>query len=49
MEKKRNRKRKKRKNEKAKEKRFGKNSFLLMHELWKHQEQKAPKRSTQTV
>ena len=47
MEKKR--KRKKRKNEKAKEKRFGKNSFLLMHELWKHQEQKAPKRSTQTV
>ena len=49
MEKKTKRKREKRKNEKAKEKHFGKNSFLLMHELWKHQEQKATKRSTQTV
>ena len=49
MEKKTKRKRKKRKNEKAKEKHSGKNSFLLMHELWKHQEQKATKRSTQTV
>ena len=46
MEKKRKRKRKKRKNEKAKEEHFGKNSFLLIPELWKHQEQKAPKRST---
>ena len=49
MVKKRMRKRKKRKNEKAKEEHFGKNSFLLMPELCKHQEQKAPKRSTQTV
>ena len=40
MEKKRKRKRKKRKNEKAKEEHFGKNSFLLIPELWKHQEQK---------
>ena len=49
MEKKTKRKRKKRKNEKAKEEHFGKKSFSPMYELWKHQEQKAPKRSTHTV